>query len=777
MRKRDKRRRWIKRRVRRPREPTEPQVSWRTLESPFQGLTDAEVLSRLKGIGDSVAADASEALRSLEERLLTLDPFVVLASLVVHTGGRARKPSEMESESPPLYVFELVQALILRHPPHEFKGNPPFPGDLADVEELALRAGSGPVFADLAELDSSMDEQERTSRHVIALTRGHTIAIRGWGYPERVIRIVRDIVAPLDTEVEQQIGVSISSILDVCLALQEITLKRLKQHHDKLRPLLQASVLDDAVEGYYTAFALPGGPDDFVQSAKRHAWDIDTVKSMLISHSNVVLPGVFTFSLDDIDRASGESLDVAAVAEVLERLSVALGELADVDPGKLLLDNPIWTRPLVRQSKDLFFWPVMWLLPAFCTNIVEYLLAPHANLLQRYFKRRSSYLENRLESLFRSAFPMGISIPNVKWLDDVSGEERETDLLVVVDTHALILEAKSGKVHPSARRGGSKRLKRSIKDLIEEPAKQSKRFEEWLQSEPGVQNLETVGERKCSVDTSQLTHFTRLSVTLELFAGLDMPLPDLRAAGLITAEVPLPLTLTLADLEIIVDVLDSPCRLLHYLSRRSAFADRSQVVADQMEALGSYCKTRMVPEEAAPGENQHMFLTGFQGILDDYYMQGPGGQPVSKPCLRMTDWWSQIIQRLEARRPHGWADVGCMLLELPYEAQMEFEAKFQKMQRDVLERGPREHAGRVWFAMKELALRNSVAIIGVAYRGLGLDRRNRVLDDAISDTLASTGASSAVVIGIDVANDLGTLPYTVLALDFAREDDDPKPPT
>lgn len=63
----------------------------------------------------------------------------------------------------------------------------------------------------------------------------------------------------------------------------------------------------------------------------------------------------------------------------------------------------------------------------------------------------------------------------------------ETDLIVFIDSFALIIECKSGKVTPPALRGAPDRLRRRIQKLLIDPNIQSLRLKNALNSSVPIQ--------------------------------------------------------------------------------------------------------------------------------------------------------------------------------------------------------------------------------------------------------------------------------------------------
>src|ERR1035438_6996230 len=103
----------------------------------------------------------------------------------------------------------------------------------------------------------------------------------------------------------------------------------------------------------------------------------------------------------------------------------------------------------------------------------------------RYSAIRSAYLEHRVTELLRQSFPGAKIYRGSKFRllpDDTV--EYENDILAVVDTTAFVIECKSGRVDPPARRGAELRLADTMDDLIGAASTQARRFVSFLKKNP-----------------------------------------------------------------------------------------------------------------------------------------------------------------------------------------------------------------------------------------------------------------------------------------------------
>ncbi len=299
-------------------------------------------------------------------------------------------------------------------------------------------------------------------------------------------------------------------------------------------------------------------------------------------------------------------------------------------------------------------------------------------LSERYDDRRGAFLEEGVAREFGAAFPAAWIYRGSMWRDPATGVQYENDLLVQLDTHLIIVEAKAGRVTAPARRGAEKRLEHTVAELVVKPSEQARRFADYLHARPGRHTFATKSGRPNKVDTTELPEILAVSVTLELLGTLASRWPAVRDAGFLAAGVELAPTMSLADLQIAFELLDSTCEKMHYLSRRASFEAHAEYIGDELDLLAFYLATGFNIGEAE-FNGSFLPLYGMSRTLDPYFMRRWQGEDVAKPRRRLTSWWRDMLDRIETRRPPRWIELGQVLLNVTDHDQEEFERGFAQV--------------------------------------------------------------------------------------------------
>ena len=741
---------------------------YRQMSSPFEGMSETEVSEQIRAMGDEFGREFEDSFQKLQKRLLAVDPVLLLSSLAFYgLTVPVGKDPELTEEHPILqHHVELLQGLALQHPREAFESKPVLPPDFEVFRDLTERVTRAFHMRRFAVLEPSMPLELRQRLRVLDSTRVHTQAVRNWGYPQQVTRITTELFAPLEDDIEQQVGVRVAHLIRMCVKLIAIAEKRMNAHRNLLRPMVRAKSITSAVEKYHRSFPdLKSTSEEFLQFAKEQNASLRGVQAMLVSHSDLRLPDIYTFTLADFVNAYPVAVEPDTLRPVLDSWVLSFGDLADQNPEHLFMGNPIWRQPLIRLGDDLFLWPILGLFFSFGLELMERVLQPNTELYAKYEKRRAKFLEDELEQIFRSTFPSAEVYRSSQWHDPVTYKDFENDLLILIDSYLIVIEAKSGKITEPARRGAELRLERTVDELMIAPSLQAKRFAEYLQNNPGIHRFPTRQGVTNEIDTSNIYEVICLNITLNLLGGLSSRWPDLRQAGLIPQGIDLAPTMSLAELEIIFEILEGTCEKLHYLVRRAQFEVHANYIGDEIDLLAFYIDTGFNIGEAE-FDHTGLFLRDMSKAFDPYFLCQWSGEDAPKPRRRLTRWWMDILHQIEQRQVTGWTELGYILLNVAYDDQVEFEKGFKRIQRIVQHHWQKPGHENLAVLFNGPPQRRDV-IAGLAYKRITREQRNQWIENGAGDAMESAPANRSLVIGIDVER--RDYPYSVIACMVKRK--------
>lgn len=380
-----------------------------------------------------------------------------------------------------------------------------------------------------------------------------------------------------------------------------------------------------------------------------------------------------------------------------------------------------------------------------------------------YIERRAKFLEDEILNLMKKEFKDGEYVKNFQWSN--LGEGYETDLIFKIDSYLMIIEAKSGAISWPAFRGAPKRMERHIKDLLINPALQSKRLaERLLQLKTEASSGDTV-DFNLPFDINTIQNIIRLSVTLENFATIQTNVSNLKSTGWVGDDYVVTPTILLSDLEVVFDILQSTPEKLHYLVRRTELEDHLEYVGDEIDLLGLYLDTGFNLGDIEFSQNS-LVLTGMSKIIDRYYIALDQNILRKKPILKSTDWWSDIIKYIEQRSPYRWSEAAVMLLNVPYDDQIQSQKKFKKITKNVKKNWRKEgHLNSIVIFPPEWRYE---AVSLFAFRERKKEDRHKSMENLASRIFEESHATRCLIIGVNI--DKSDYPYSLLGV-FDRPKD------
>lgn len=381
------------------------------------------------------------------------------------------------------------------------------------------------------------------------------------------------------------------------------------------------------------------------------------------------------------DRSSFTVQELADAAEVsdtaaagfLDVFSQPFGQ--DLPPDPMRAIQSVKARPIMRDGDrhqcvdggDLL-WAVR--------DRLEDALKADAGAWQRYERHRSTWSEQRALDLLARVLQPDERHQGLRWT--VKDDTFELDGLLLVDRYAITVEVKAGGFTESARRAAPDRLERDLGKLIVEGHEQARRSRDALTT--GTDFLNDGGNRT-HVDPARIQTVLPVVITLDEL-GVSPRIWELARSGFLEPGEQHPTTMGLSELEIVCDVLNTPSRLLHYLTRRQTFNQIGGVVAvEEADLLMYYLDQGLYVE--GHDDTGLTVLPSLTDPLDEYQLHKHGKRktPAPKPSTRLHPEIETLIEGLETVRPGGWAATACFLLDLAGDEQQKLGKRIRTMRK------------------------------------------------------------------------------------------------
>lgn len=283
----------------------------------------------------------------------------------------------------------------------------------------------------------------------------------------------------------------------------------------------------------------------------------------------------------------------------------------------------------------------------------------------RFLSLRDEYLENETSRLLAVALPHAEIFKGFTYRIPDQSSEPDVDVLVSCDDFLLVVECKAGNLKASAKRGAPLSLKSGIKETVGKAHSQGERLIKTLVEQGSMTLRSKCGGAQTILRVEDFKYIINVSVTLDFLNPATTMMWTLEEAGIIEGSEKC-WSVSLNDLRVIVDILDSPSLFLHYLIRRIDLNELRQVQAcDELDYLMHYIDFGLFfREQNQPKEAEEVTLSRFTGNLDQFYRRVEGISHIGKkPKPKLGNRTKQIIATLERVRPRHYISACLSILE------------------------------------------------------------------------------------------------------------------
>jgi len=482
----------------------------------------------------------------------------------------------------------------------------------------------------------------------------------------------------------------------------------------------------------------------------------DDLFFMMVSHYDLRSPAKYIFDAEEI--AVLLDVEEEIIEKTLSYFSYGFGDLAEDKKEFFFLENPIWSKPVIAL-KGGYYCSMPQLFFSFILNTLD-------NIVEGINKaslhdRRSKFLERKIESIVKTRFPESQVLSGVKW--DLDGTQYETDLIAIIDSHLIIIEAKSQKISKPALRGAPARIKRHLEEILIEPGIQSHRLEQKLNNIRKKGSSDDPLNDKLPVDINSIKNILRVSVSLEDFATLQTNLRFFNDTEWLPDDFsPCP-SINLADFETLFDFLEHPVQIIHYLQRRTELEGEVNFIGDELDFMGLYITTLFNVEGMLTDDNIDVAITGMSEPLDKYYISKDHGVLIEKPQPNISTFFKKIFDKLEERAIPRWTEIGAILNRFPPDDQNKLSRYIETLTASVHKTWKVE--GHKNIAIYSPPESSEYSLSVVLYKNGNSDRRYEFFEHAAALGLETQHVRFCLVIGINI--DRNDLPYHYTALSEA----------
>jgi hypothetical protein len=465
--------------------------------------------------------------------------------------------------------------------------------------------------------------------------------VRGDGYHVHIAEVYKETFAPHDGFLNQYYGFSSTDIYETIQRLDVLVASKIANPYgdslayDRIfRPDIikeienETNKMKKVEKQFKTLFGIRNGNEDLYSEDNRQ-----TPTPIPLDH------------IEGYNRLFYIIPENEKQLKIFDLLSHQFGDNALYLQGKYggfpLGDSIIKTKPLIKVG-DKFFCFSINLAFRNIFDITENLLqSADAIYYEHRFKGNTSvtskdnYIEFKVKKLFEEFLSTVQFYHSLKYsiVEDGIPKEPELDVLGIGNDTLYIIEVKAGELNKKHRRGAILGLKDRLKETVNKGSYQCYRAEKFINDSatPEFRYTDNNQGKILTIDKSKNYQTIKISVTYEHLSTVSVNLKYLIESGVLSPDYRWTWIVSLYDLMIFSDLIESESDFKEYLKYRMELYERNDVeFHDEIDILG-YFFENLFPLKAEK-ENERIMIISYKDNIDTYYTRTGAGMPgVIKP--------------------------------------------------------------------------------------------------------------------------------------------------
>ena len=331
--------------------------------------------------------------------------------------------------------------------------------------------------------------------------------------------------------------------------------------------------------------------------------------------------------------------------KIFNLLSHQFGDNVSFLQGKFggfpLGDSAIKTKPLIKVGDKYYCISINLAFRNIFDITANLLQSADAVYYEQRFKgntsstSRDNYIELKAKRLFEKFLPTVQFYHSLKYkiVEDGVQKEPELDILGVGSDTLYIIEVKAGELNKKHRRGAILGLKDRLKETVNEGSYQCYRAKKYINDTtvPEFRYTDNNQGKTLTIDKSKNYQTIKISVTYEHLSTVSVNLKYLIESGVLSAAYKWTWIVSLYDLMIFADLIESEADFKEYLQNRLGLYERNDIeFHDEIDILGYFFENKFPLKEEK--ENERIMMLSYKDEIETYYTRTGVGMPaVQKP--------------------------------------------------------------------------------------------------------------------------------------------------
>jgi hypothetical protein len=425
-------------------------------------------------------------------------------------------------------------------------------------------------------------------------------------YPKDFITIIKEMILPISKELEKNTGVNV----DLLIKLIEYFVMDVSQGEIRLDCSQEEAA----------------HPPRLLESVISKVENYEAAKCVITIETLSLKLG---YTIQD-------------VLTLIKLISYSQGDvtLKSFDDLQFFSELPLRFKPFVLIDNSKVILPSATLIRTYFFDMFYGLIEDNNKAVTSLGKRQGKYVEEKVYRLFSEKFSYAEVYREV-YLDGNS--KKENDLLVKLGETLLVVESKAIKIPTNILRGRHFAIKKHLLDAVMKAKEQAYNTIEQLLGST-ITRIARSKNVDFVIEPRQITNAKAIVITLNELGGLHTnyrnykPLFPEADSGL--------LVMTLSDLMVLFEIIDTSSELIDYLFQRMKFEEEVYYKGDEMDILGMYTFNRLDIDYKKYSDSIAYF-DGASKCIDEYKTNSFQDIKIVKPSCKILPFWKGLIDVME----------------------------------------------------------------------------------------------------------------------------------
>ena len=570
----------------------------------------------------------------LEKLIKQYGSFNVIANSNVDNLMHDARNYQDDSPSKSSTVPEYISLLCLKYPYSEgineyIKSPDEILLDFKKINDLAIGILRKSHFLHLGKFDNDRIGAEAQLNDIARTFSSEELSVRGQTFEDHHWDYLEDIYTEYNLFYEKQIGFNISDAISLCIGISDFVVKEFQKSIANYETNYKRAYKEIIDYKYRKIIPNTFYPKEILEDIAKHR-DEEIKQHFQISyytHQRVTLGHSICFTAQQL--ANFTETDIHRVEKFLDALSISF-ESIPVGFSLPEVIHPLKKSPLIKHRNKYIVSSIELL-----DYSVDILFEEEAKKINKFYikykKRKHDFLTSKGIEYISAILKTQQFYSHLKY--EVDNQIFESDGIILFDNCVFLIEAKSKKISDRAKKGYIDKLADHIEEIVNESHEQAVRTYKYLSNNSNAKFLNSE-KKEVVINGAKYNKAFFISLTDEPISAISCNIKISNSLKLFSEET-FPWLVSLYDLRVVSEHMESPTYFIHFLERRKAFFKKEKfMIVDELDILGNYLNNSLNFEHINFSEATDILLPSYLNDFNNFYFSEAGVRKKRFPKMK-----------------------------------------------------------------------------------------------------------------------------------------------